>query len=105
MIAKTGTAIYFNYYEYSLNVIMTYFSNTTGGWSLLNSNDSGWSINGRDFVKERYLGSTAFFAFDLNIESQNSSRFILVVSLLMHNDSGGRNCLFSLSILPLHWLY
>ena len=54
----------------------------SGGWGLLNgSNSSNWNMNSDSFMKDKSLGSPAFFTVDITIDDKNSSQYILEVSI------------------------
>lgn len=54
----------------------------SGGWGLLNgSSSSKWNINSDEFMKDKALGSPAFFTVDIAIDDKNSSQYILEVCL------------------------
>lgn len=54
--------------------------NETGGWTLLQTNHTAWSINGSaSFLAEKGLGSPAFFSWYVDVDDKNSSAYILNV--------------------------
>ena len=51
-----------------------------GGWTLLQTNHTAWSINGSaSFLAEKGLGSPAFFSWYVDVDDKNSSAYILNV--------------------------
>ena len=52
----------------------------SGGWTLLQTNHTAWSINGSaSFLAEKGLGSPAFFSWYVDVDDKNSSAYILNV--------------------------
>ena len=69
------------YHAYILCNMKTDILSFTGGWSLIGVRETGtWNVNGEQFIKEKLLGSSAFYDFGVEPDSKDSTKQLLQVT-------------------------